>query len=235
MTSLASCFAFFDVDDTLIRIKSMFDFYRFWALEYHRDPLILERFDAHFSKMREAGAPREELNRSYYRFFSGVHPAELEEAGSAWARPRLSAPQSLFVPAAVCELTRLKSDGVPPVFVSGSFKAVLAPLGQHLGVSHILATTMVTGPDGHFTGEISEPQTIGEGKAVAIRSFLDHHDADAEQCFAFGDDLSDLPMLKAVGKPCAVGQDTSLARQAEIEKWRILPTAIDKFSAARPL
>jgi len=31
------CFAFFDVDDTLIRIKSMFDFYHFWCYEVLRN------------------------------------------------------------------------------------------------------------------------------------------------------------------------------------------------------
>lgn len=45
-------FAFFDVDDTLIRRKSMFDFFRFWALEWLNDAAVLKAFEHDFAARR---------------------------------------------------------------------------------------------------------------------------------------------------------------------------------------
>ncbi|OXT01651.1 HAD family hydrolase [Notoacmeibacter marinus] len=218
-------FAFFDVDDTLIHIKSMFDFFRFWTLDWLEDPDRLALFEADFAWRRRAGQPREDLNRAYYRYFKNLEPDRLTEAGQAWAARWLAAPDRLFVASAVSELRRLQGEGVEAVFVSGSFDAVLQPLADQLDVTHSLATTLLIGHDGRFSGEIGEPQTIGAGKADAVRAFLAHHEADASLCYAFGDDMSDLPMLRSVGTPVVVGSDSPLARHATSQSWKTLSAA----------
>ncbi|MFW5402687.1 HAD-IB family hydrolase, partial [Yersinia sp. 1252 StPb PI] len=63
--------AFYDVDDTLINIKSMFDFFHFWASENKLDSQK-EKFDSQFSVLARKTNSREELNRTYYRFFKDV-------------------------------------------------------------------------------------------------------------------------------------------------------------------
>lgn len=218
-------FAFFDVDDTLIHIKSMFDIFRFWALDWLEDPDRLALFEADFAWMRAAGQPREDLNRAYYRYFAGVEPRRLAAAGQVWASRRLAAPERLFVASAVSELGRLRREAIDPVLVSGSFEAVLRPVADHLKVKHILATTLLIGADGRLSGEIGAPQTIGAGNAIAVHNFLARHEADAAACVAFGDDMSDLPMLRAVGTPVVVGTDTPLTRHADTERWRKLTPA----------
>lgn len=222
MRDLPARFAFFDVDDTLIRIKSMFDFYSFWANSYHQDSSKMRTFEKAFEDMRARGAPRTELNRAYYRFFAGVHPEELAYAGAEWASHWLAKPKALFIAETVSELEHLQSIGVTPVFVSGSFEAVLGPLAARLGVSTILATKMIIGDDGVYTGEIAGPQTIGEGKASSIRSFLAKNGVSPVICLAVGDDLSDLPMLEVVGEQVVVGFNTPLARHAEGQSWRVI-------------
>lgn len=213
-------FAFFDVDDTLIRHKSMFDFYRFWALEWLTNPGLLEEFKRDFVVRRARGDSREVLNRAYYRHFAGVHAKDLVAAGERWARPYLEASESFFIASSVKELSRLKSEGVEPVFVSGSFGAVLDPIARHLGVRHILSAPLVLDPDGILTGEIGDPQTIGKGKAEAIRLFLEDRNGDPATCFAFGDDISDIDMLASVGNPVVVGTDTPLARDGRAFAWK---------------
>lgn len=104
-------FAFFDVDDTLIRHKSMFDFFRFWALEWLDDAAVLEAFDRDFAARRAQGDSREALNRAYYRHFAGVPAQDLTAAGECWARPYLEAPEIFFIASAVNELSRLKAEG----------------------------------------------------------------------------------------------------------------------------
>lgn len=215
-------FAFFDVDDTLIQIKSMFDFFEYWALTVLDKPILVNKFTDRFSSLRSDGASRETLNREYYRFFAGVSPAHLMEAGEAWANERLKDPDRFFIPSTTSELKRLHKQGIAPVFVSGSFQAVLRPIAQELGVVHILAAQLELDETGRCTGNLSGHQTIGSGKAAAIRDFLDSKNANAAKCQAFGDDVSDLPMLESVGTPVVVGSQTPLAFEASSRGWRVL-------------
>jgi len=218
-------FAFFDVDDTLIRVKSMFDFYRFWALDWHYDSNMLERFETSFETLRWEGASRETLNRAYYHHFMGFRMSELEEAGAAWAGIHLAKPNEFFFAVSVRRLRDLQALDTQPVFVSGSFWALLAPVAQHLGVQHSLNSCLSMTVDKVLTGEIESPQIIGEGKAIAVRRFLADRNANSSLCFAFGDDLSDLPMLNAVGNPVAVGDRSPLAIHANKLNWEVLTTA----------
>jgi len=218
-------FAFFDVDDTLIRQKSMFDFYRFWALEWLTNPVLLEEFNRDFAARRARGDSREVLNRAYYRHFAGVRAEDLSAAGECWARRYLEVPESFFIASSVETLSRLKSEGIEPVFVSGSFAAVLDPIARHLGVSHILCAPLVLDLNGSLTGEIGDPQTIGKGKEEAIRHFLQDRNADPTACFAFGDDISDFDMLACVGNPVVVGIDTPLAQDSRTSAWKKIPGA----------
>ena len=56
--------AFFDVDETLINIKSMFDFYDFWCRENNQNDRLL-RYMSRFRTDVKNGVPRETLNRDY--------------------------------------------------------------------------------------------------------------------------------------------------------------------------
>lgn len=218
-------FAFFDVDDTLIRRKSMFDFFRFWALQWLDDAAVLEAFDRDFAARRLRGDTREALNRAYYSHFAGVRAQDLEAAGECWAQPYLEVPENFFIASAVNELSRLKAEGIAPVFVSGSFYALLDPIARHLGVRHVLCAPLLFAPGGILTGEIGHPQTIGKGKAEAIELFLDDQGVDPALCFAFGDDVSDIDMLACVGNPVVVGTDTPLAQDRRTFAWSKISVA----------
>ncbi|MDP4557196.1 HAD-IB family hydrolase [Halomonas meridiana] len=218
-------FAFFDVDETLIKIKSMFDFYHFWCYKVLLRPDMHDNFEAEFSHMLLEDYTREELNRSYYRYFTGVDPKMLNQAGAHWALERLEHPDDLFIAPVIEELQRLQGEGITPVFVSGSFHELLEPIANSLKAPHILATKLEIGEDGLYTGNIISPQTIGIGKALAIQNFLQKKDTSPKHCYAFGDDISDLHMLNAVGYPVVVGTESSLAKHAAIANWRIISTS----------
>lgn len=217
-------FAFFDVDDTIIKIKSMFNFYRYWCNEVLLSPEKYDDFKTKFSRMRSAGLSREKLNRAYYKELAGTRPEKLRITGAEWAAGHLASPNDLFVLPVVEHLQRLRKNGVEPVFVSGSFKELLSPIAYHLGVNEILCVSMKLNTKGFYTGEIELPQTIGPGKAAAIQTFLGRHHVSPSGCWAFGDDISDLPMLESVGHPVAVGVECELSRIAEAKGWKVVPS-----------
>lgn len=217
-------FAFFDVDETLIKIKSMFEFYHYWCYKVLLRPDMHDDFETEFSRMLLEGRTREELNRSYYRYFTGVDPQMLNRAGADWAMERLEHPDDFFIAPVIEELQRLQREGITPVFISGSFHALLEPIANSLKAPHILATKLEIGEDGLYTGNIISPQTIGMGKALAIQNFLQQKDTSPQHCYAFGDDISDLHMLDVVGYPVVVGTGSSLAKHAAIANWRVIAT-----------
>jgi HAD superfamily hydrolase (TIGR01490 family) len=106
------------------------------------------------------------------------------------------------------------------VIVSTSGSEVVEPIGEMLGVDHVIATRMVE-QDGRYTGEIGF-YAYGPGKAAAIRDLADQFGYDLAQCYAYSDSETDVPMLSAVGHPYAVNPDRGMRRAAAENGWPIL-------------
>lgn len=104
--------------------------------------------------------------------------------------------------------------------VSGSFPAVLAPIARDLGIEKILATHMEVRA-GLYTGYLSSPPMVGAGKRDAVRALLSS-DAVAESSYAYGDDVSDIPMLSSVGHPVVVAGGRLSSVDAERLGWRLI-------------
>lgn len=76
--------------------------------------------------------------------------------------------------------------------------------------------------DGRYTGRPGGPFIYGEGKVTAMEDLARGHDLDLASCTAYSDSISDLPMLRAVGRPVAVNPDRALHRIAQEEGWEVL-------------
>ncbi|MDG4865549.1 HAD-IB family hydrolase, partial [Streptomyces sp. T-3] len=107
------------------------------------------------------------------------------------------------------------------VIVSTSGAEVVEPVGELLGADRVVATRMVVGDDGCFTGEV-EYYAYGPTKAEAIRELAKSEGYDLERCYAYSDSATDLPMLETVGHPYAVNPDRTLRREALARDWPIL-------------
>ena len=59
-------------------------------------------------------------------------------------------------------------------------------------------------------------------KARLIREHAKAHGYDLNECFAYSDSYSDVPMLSVVGHPAAVNPDARLTRLANAYGWPIL-------------
>lgn len=216
----AGAFAFFDVDETLVATKTMLSFQEFWYRS-KGEATAWEAFRSELMTLRRAGASREALNRRYYASFAGRSVGEVDRSAAAWYGELEASRPDLYHRPVVDELRRHQAAGWEAVLVSGSFPALLRFIAGHLGVRHILATRLEERL-GRYTGEILSPQTIGEGKALAIRAFLERQGAWARRCHAYGDDISDLPMLEGVGHPTVVRGDPELVAHAERAGWPVL-------------
>ncbi|MFD9000914.1 HAD family hydrolase [Streptomyces sp. NPDC059582] len=107
------------------------------------------------------------------------------------------------------------------VIVSTSGAEVVEPIGELLGADRVVATRMVVGDDGCFTGEV-EYYAYGPTKAEAIRELAESEGYALDRCYAYSDSATDLPMLRSVGHPHAVNPDRALRREAVAQGWPIL-------------
>ena len=106
------------------------------------------------------------------------------------------------------------------VIVSASGAEVVEPIAEMLGADHVIATRMEIA-DGRYTGGI-EYYAYAEEKARAIEELAVVHGYELEECYAYSDSVTDVPMLDAVGHAHAVNPDKELRRTATEKGWPVL-------------
>ena len=114
-----------------------------------------------------------------------------------------------------------KERGIKQILVTGAIDHVTAPLAEYLGVDDWVANTLEI-QDGYATGRLIQPMMAGANKALWVRRYAEKHGYPLDDCFAYADSGSDLPMLSVVGRPCAVNPDFRLRTTAKAYQWPIL-------------
>jgi len=111
-------------------------------------------------------------------------------------------------------------EGHQVIVVSASGEEMVQPIAAALGAEHCAATRMAVA-HGRYTGEI-DFYCYGEGKAVAARELAQRHGYRLDECYAYSDSITDLPLLELVGHPHAVNPDRALRRAARAQGWPVL-------------
>ncbi|KAB8162279.1 HAD-IB family hydrolase [Streptomyces sp. 3MP-14] len=212
--------AFFDVDETLITVKSMFRFLEHHFRERGLPPDAYRRAAATLRERAAAGVSRLRTNREYYRLYAG-HPVDATFAhGRSWFEAELATGTLLHEPV-VSALRRHRREGALIVLVSGSFRPCLEPVAELLGADEILCGEPEIA-DGHWTGELERP-VIGVEKGRLAREALRRHGVPMARATAYADHASDLHLLRAVGHPVVVGDDTVLGAHVAATGGGTLP------------
>lgn len=214
----ASQAVFSDVDETLIRVKSMFRFLEFYLRSRGEPPATYDRLAGELRNAALRGAPRGEINRRYYRLYRGEEAKHLSHAGRRWFTTEWQErADGLYVPEVEEALAAHQKAGQPVVLVSGSFFACLDPIAEDIRADQVLGTRPVV-RRGELTGEVLVPM-IGATKGRAVRIAAALRGFDLARSSAYGDHISDVPMLEAVGRPVAVGDDEELTAHARRSGW----------------
>lgn len=120
------------------------------------------------------------------------------------------------------ELVRRCHDaGQEVVLVSGALDIHMRPFAKEIGADDVIANRLEI-KDGYATGKLMRPVVAGPEKAVLIRDHARARGHDLEDCHAYSDSYSDVPMLSVVGHPAAVNPDSQLERLAQVYSWPIL-------------
>jgi len=73
-----------------------------------------------------------------------------------------------------------------------------------------------------WSGRLAGESMNGVARARAIQKLAAKYELELARCFAYGDSVSDFPMLAAVGNPRAVNPAFRLRRMARSHGWPIL-------------
>ncbi len=118
-------------------------------------------------------------------------------------------------------VSRSRDEGHDVVLVSGALDFLMTRLADHLGATHVIANRLEI-KDNYATGRLLRPVVAGPEKARLIREHARDHGHDLNDCFAYSDSYSDVPMLSVVGYPAAVNPDSRLHRLARTYGWPVL-------------
>ncbi|MEU8711320.1 HAD family hydrolase [Streptomyces sp. NPDC093272] len=199
--------AFFDVDETLITVKSMFRFLEFHYRERGLPPSAYEEAADTLRRRSAAGVSRLVTNREYYRLYADRPREELFAHGRAWFDAELATGTLLHQPV-VSALRRHREQGALTVLVSGSFRPCLEPVAELLGADEILCSEPGYA-GGYCTGLVEHP-VIGVEKGRLARTLMRRRAVSPSRAAAYADHASDLDLLRSVEHPVAVGDDMVL-------------------------
>lgn len=219
-------FAFFDVDETVVRFKTMFEFQRYYFSKTGLLPGVTgdyryRKFVSEIDRHLRNGKPREFINTLYYKGFRGRKQSSVCELVRQWREDLKKSSEPIFVPATLDIIRRHQKEGTKIVLVSGSFIELLEPLAEELGAFKILATRLEV-KNGRYTGNILPPQMIGAGKALALRRLLEEEGVSRSDAWAYGDHSSDVAMLEEVDHPAIVSRDPDMMALAANRGWELV-------------
>ena len=215
---------FVDVDETLIRHKSMVAFMDH-ILQYpgSLQPEHTARLRSEYlalKVMHTAAADRSELNQRYYELFRGISRREVQAVAEQWCFGAMKR-GDLFVETTYREVMAHRDRGAEIVLVSGSFCEVLRPIAAQVRATEIICTQLeVVG--GVYTGGLLH-QVIGDGKWAAMCRYLKGRESvNLQDCYAYGDHFTDVSFMERVGHPVAVGESPPMLDIAARRNWRVL-------------
>lgn len=212
--------AFFDLDKTVIARAALVAF----SGPLHRAGylsrwLVLRALYGHLV-FTYLGADEErmaKMRESALRVTKGWHQATIRDL----VEETLLEVVDPIVYAEALDLIREHQDAGRRVYlISASPEEIVEPLGRHLGVDEVIATTCRLDDEGRYTGEV-DLYAYGPFKAEAMRREAEELGIDMEASYAYSDSGTDVPMLRAVGNPVAVNPDRDLLKVAQAEGWEV--------------
>jgi fatty acyl-CoA reductase len=210
--------AVFDLENTLIA-SNVVDSYSWLATrrldDGDRSRFVLRTLKEAPRLLALDRSDRSDFLRYFYRRYDGAPVDRLEQ--DSWELFSDLVLTKSF-PAGIRRVREHRALGHRTLLITGALDVVIEPL-RPLFDEVVCARLGTKG--GRFTGELVEAPPTGEARALIMADYARAHQLDLEQCVAYADSASDLPMLEAAGHPVAVNPETKLAAIARKRGWHV--------------
>ena len=209
--------ALFDIDGTLVREPSTEKRFILWMLLRGRIGLLRLLAYAAFCLryLPRYGADVFAKNKSLIWRRTAL---EAKALAGDWAARKLAGALS---PPCVQRLEMHRNRGDVLVLLSGTPDFLAEAVAGQLDVPHVIATRCAQ-RNGRFLLAPPELHCVGQAKLEAARGLCAQLRASLADTSAYGNSITDLPLLAACGHPVAVTPDAGLAAEARRQGWETL-------------
>jgi alcohol-forming fatty acyl-CoA reductase len=211
--------AAFDLENTLIS-SNVVESYSFLATRRLNVPervrYVLRTFAEAPSLSSMDRRDRGDFLRHFYRRYEDAPVSQIDEDSKELLTQlilRKSFPDGLR------RVREHRALGHRTVLITGALDFAVAGLKPLF--DEIIAAEMTVRPDGTYSGQLSKVPPTGETRAQLLDDYCKAEGLALEECIAYADSTSDLPLLEAVGFPVAVNPETRLAAIARKRGWLV--------------
>ncbi len=211
--------AVFDMDGTLLS-SNVIETYLWLRLPELDGAGRLREIGRLLQRMpRYIGAERRDRGgflRAVYRRYAGADLHELDTLVDEVIGPHVLERVS---GAALRRIREHRAAGHHTVLLTGAVRPLTRPLEPLF--DHVVAAELAVDERGRATGFLATPPLVGESRAAWLVRYAEVNGFDLSRSYGYADSHSDLPLLRAVGKPTAVSPDVALYRAARAARWPV--------------
>jgi alcohol-forming fatty acyl-CoA reductase len=222
----------FDLENTLIA-SNVVESYSFLATRRLNGPerarYVMRTLTEAPALLRMDRRDRTDFLRHFYRRYEDAPVAQIEADARAMTHQLI---MSKAFPEGLRRVREHRALGHRTVLITGALDFNVANLRPLF--DEIFAAEMSIRPDGTYSGEMSTVPPTGEARAQLLADYCAAEGFRLEECVAYADSSSDLPLFEAVGFPVAVNPETRLANIARKRGWLVENWSKAK-GAPRPL
>jgi len=208
----------FDVDNTIVRGQSQ----RLLLSYLYKQKMIGRIFYLRVMiwfiayKFNIARDPKKVIDYAY-SFLNGKNIIEIDRLASEFFEKVLK--KNIYFGAREL-IEHLHTEDVTLILVSNSPSIVVKFLAEYLKVQAYFCTELEI-INGIYTGKVRGELMYGESKRKTVLEYVKNNGYTLEDATAYGDHISDLFILEAVGHPIAVNPSPKLAQIARKKHWPI--------------
>jgi HAD superfamily hydrolase (TIGR01490 family) len=122
---------------------------------------------------------------------------------------------------AITEINIHKTKDAQVVILSSGLNSVCREMSEILVLDDMICSSLETN-NGYLTGKPSGRLCFGKEKLYRLTGYCKMHNINEADSWYYGDSISDLPVLMAVGNPVCVNPDRKLKREALKRGWKIV-------------
>jgi len=206
--------AFFDMDNTLLRVETGMSWVRFLYRRGELPPRMVAKALYWQVLYKLAVLDMDTVFTRLVLDLRGDSEAEMIAKCEIWYRDHIA---SEVAPAARVAIEHHRRAGHLIVLATGSTQYAARPVAAGMGIEHVLSSELEV-ERGVFTGRPAA-FCFGHHKVALAERWAERHGVDLAASYFYSDSYNDLPMLERVGTAIAVNPDARLYRHARRRGW----------------
>ena len=213
--------AFFDLDNTMVRGSTLYFLGRAMYKRGYFSRSDISKFVVANVRFRLTGTEKPEVIARFQKAatdFVGGHKLDelyviAQSVYDEYVSPAL-------IQGTIDLAKKHLSEGTEVWLVTAAPQDMAKLIADRLGFTGALGTKAII-ENGIFTGRLDGKILHGSEKARAVRELAAERGFSLNNCHAYSDSASDLPLLQSVGIPHAINPDARLRIKALAEGWQM--------------